>query len=139
MRTDRTAGGRGEYAHQQCLRAHRPADLAGRGSRSAQQAELPAPLGDREGEGGRHDEHRHEGGDAAGGAEQGVHGGERLPVAVRVGVGEMAGLAGEDVDGLAFCCFSYVGRGCLHHELSALRGQLGGAGIGVEDGVLEAE
>lgn len=139
VRSSHTAGGRGEYAHQQCLRAHRPADLAWRGSRSTQQAELPAPLGDREGEGGRHHEHRHKGGDAAGGPEQGVQCGERLPVAVRVGVGEMAGVAGQDVDGLALCCFSYVGRVCLHHELRALRGQRSGAGIGVEDGVLETE
>ncbi len=147
VRPEQAARGGGHHAEQQRLGDHRAADLARGGAGRAQQGELLAALGDREREGGGDDEHRDEAGDAARGAECGVHGEQRLAVALGVGVGVAAVPAGQD---------PYVGvltrerpyrvpYGVLHGGRVGGHDELvdggrdpGGAGVGPEDGVLEA-
>ncbi len=96
VRPQQAAGGGGRYAEDQRRGENHAADLARGGTGGAQQGELLAALGDREGEGGGDDEDGDEAGDPAGGAEQGVDGEQCLAVALRVGVGVAAVPARQD-------------------------------------------
>ncbi len=138
-RPEEAARGGGHHAEEHRLGEHHAADLPRRGAGGAQQGELLAALGDGEGEGGGDDEHGDEAGDPAGGAEQGVDGEQGFGVALRVGVGVAA---------VPACQHPYVG--VLAHggpygvrvrgddQLVDGGRQPGGAGVGPEDGVLEA-